>query len=40
LRLVLGADALDMIRKKLAGMTQELDAWEATTIATAFSAAK
>jgi NADP-dependent 3-hydroxy acid dehydrogenase YdfG len=40
LRLVLGADALDMIRKKLAGMTQELNAWEATTNATAFPAAK
>ena len=36
LRLALGADALQMIRGKLASMAQELDAWEATTVATAF----
>jgi NAD(P)-dependent dehydrogenase (short-subunit alcohol dehydrogenase family) len=36
LRLVLGADALQRVRAKLASVTQELDAWEQTTINTAF----
>ncbi len=36
LRLVLGADALQAVRDKLAQMTQELERWEATTLATLF----
>lgn len=36
-RLVLGADALEMIRKKLASMEQEMRVWEATSLATAFA---
>ncbi|QBD80119.1 SDR family NAD(P)-dependent oxidoreductase [Ktedonosporobacter rubrisoli] len=37
LRLVLGADALEMIRKNLASMEQEMKVWEATSLSTAFS---
>ncbi len=36
LRLVLGAQALGHIRAKLQSMTQEIDAWEATTLAADF----
>lgn len=36
LRLVLGADALESVRGKLAAMTAELDAWESVTRATAY----
>ncbi|MBD2100994.1 oxidoreductase [Leptolyngbya sp. FACHB-261] len=36
-RLVLGADALERIRGKLRSVAQELDAWEQTTVNTAFS---
>ncbi|HLZ58031.1 MAG TPA: oxidoreductase [Ktedonosporobacter sp.] len=36
LRLALGADALDMMRKKLAEVSQEWEKWEATSVATAF----
>lgn len=35
-RLVLGADALEIICKKLDNVTQELDKWEQTTVDTAF----
>jgi short-subunit dehydrogenase len=38
LRLVLGAQALGHIRAKLATLTQEIDAWEATSIRTDFPA--
>jgi NAD(P)-dependent dehydrogenase (short-subunit alcohol dehydrogenase family) len=40
LRLVLGTDALDRIRAKLASVASELDTWEETTINTAFEASK
>jgi hypothetical protein len=40
LRLVLGADALDRVRAKLASVASELDAWEETSINTAFEASK
>jgi hypothetical protein len=36
LRLVLGADALERIRAKLASVASELDVWEETTVNTAF----
>ncbi|EFH80722.1 oxidoreductase [Ktedonobacter racemifer] len=36
LRLALGADALEMMRKKLDEVSQEWKTWEATSIATAF----
>jgi NAD(P)-dependent dehydrogenase (short-subunit alcohol dehydrogenase family) len=36
LRLVLGADALQLMREKIAQMSQELDQWEAVTVATAY----
>ncbi|MBI1879150.1 MAG: SDR family NAD(P)-dependent oxidoreductase, partial [Chloroflexi bacterium] len=36
LRLVLGADALERIRVKLASVASELDAWEETSVNTAF----
>ena len=39
LRLVLGADALQAVRAKMARMTLELDAWERTTLDTGFESA-
>jgi NAD(P)-dependent dehydrogenase (short-subunit alcohol dehydrogenase family) len=36
LRLVLGADAVDNIRARLAGLSTELDSWESVSRATAF----
>lgn len=36
LRLVLGTDALERIRSKLHSVSQELDAWEQSTVNTAF----
>lgn len=38
LRLVLGADALEEIRRKLDSVAQELNIWERTTLSTAFDA--
>ena len=40
LRLVLGADALEGVRKKLSSVSKELDAWEEVTVNTAFEGAK
>lgn len=40
LRLVLGADALEGVRKKLSSVSQELDTWEEVTLNTAFEGAK
>ena len=37
LHLVLGADALQRIRGKLAAVAQDVDAWESTTVNTAFA---
>lgn len=36
LRLVLGSDALEIIRNKIDSVSQELDRWETTTVNTAF----
>ena len=36
LRLILGADALEGVRAKLAQVTHDLESWQATTISTAF----
>lgn len=36
-RLVLGADALELIRQKIDSVTQELDKWEQTTVDTAYA---
>lgn len=36
LRLILGADALEGVRAKLAQVTHDLETWQATTISTAF----
>jgi len=36
LRLILGADALEGVRTKLAQVTHDLETWQATTISTAF----
>ena len=40
LRLVLGADALEAMRKKISSVSKELDAWEEVTVNTAFEGAK
>lgn len=39
LHLVIGGDALDLIRKKIADLTRDLDMWEAVTRDTAFEGA-
>ena len=36
LHLVIGGDALDLIRKKLADLQHDLDAWETLTRSTSF----